>query len=70
MADILYPDNGGNSGTGYKDLTIRSPCNSKAHSALAYRQAFTFSCSLDCGFSAYSSSSKFLAIINQFANNG
>lgn len=38
LIHTLYPDNGGNSGSGYSDPRIVSPYNSEAHSALACRQ--------------------------------
>ncbi len=60
LADILYLDNGGSSGFGYKDLRVPSPRNSKGHSVLLYRQALTGTCSLGCHPSTYSSFSQSL----------
>jgi hypothetical protein len=38
LIHTFYPDNGGNSGSGYSDPGIVSPYNSEAHSVLACRQ--------------------------------
>jgi hypothetical protein len=38
LIHTFYPDNGGNSGSGYSDPWFVSPYNSEAHSALACRQ--------------------------------
>jgi hypothetical protein len=64
--DTLYPDNGGISGASYWPKR-RSPGNSEVHSAQLCGQALTSSCSLYRLGGAYSSSSTFFFIEQDYS---